>query len=89
MTDENHPAIRILNAAIERSLKGETISKLPSGTVAVHAIDAARTFGNVRSIEKHLLVEDAEGIIRRINGAQLAELADLEPEFVRRFAQLP
>ena len=51
----------------------------------VHAIEQAQSFGPSATLEGLLLVEDKDGNIRRMNGKQLAEFHEREPDFVKHW----
>ncbi|THD43750.1 MAG: hypothetical protein E7774_12210 [Bradyrhizobium sp.] len=55
-----------------------------AGGLTVHLIDHAEAVGPRRSLDGALVVETADGTLRRMTGAELAEFAELNP-WVKRW----
>ena len=81
MTSDRSP-LDVINDAEARSHRREKILNTPDG-MTVHFVRHAQTSGSASPIEGCILVETGEGGLRRINGRELALLADLNPDFFR------
>jgi hypothetical protein len=84
MSDIEKAVLDLTNRGLARHRETEWIATLADGST-VHAIDSARSSGPAKPLEGLLLVEDNDGNIRRMNGAQLAEFAALAPIFLKHW----
>lgn len=80
---DDDPGLRILKHIQKRRDRREKISNLPEG-LTVHVIERSRTFGPGQKIEGVILIETAEGI-RRASGKDIAQLANIAPDFLRHW----
>ena len=72
-------ATRVLQAVLAQNCP--EIRPLPDKTV--HAIEKVDTFGPGRSLQGYLIVEELDGSLHRITGAELVAFAALNPRFVQ------